>query len=281
MKKTYTVFAAAALALSLTACSSEEPAPSEENEPEVLTIVATANPHGEILEFAAPILLEEYNVKLDIVITDNYYIPNKSVNDGDADANYFQHVPFFDGEKSENGYAIVNVGGVHIEPFGIYSKEYTDPKDVPDGAEVIISNSVADNGRILAILDSAGLVKLPDGADVLAITIQDIDTPENNPKGLKFTEVNPDLLTTFFENGEGDLVAINGNYAIQAGLNPVSDSLILEVADASNPYVNIVACREGEENDPKIHALIDVLQGDAVRNFILEKWSDGSVIPAE
>ncbi|MBQ1382830.1 MAG: methionine ABC transporter substrate-binding protein, partial [Solobacterium sp.] len=83
------------------------------------------------------------------------------------------------------------------------------------------------------------------------------------------------------ENGEGDLVAINGNYAIQAGLNPVSDSLILEVADASNPYVNIVACREGEENDPKIHALIDVLQGDAVRNFILEKWSDGSVIPAE
>ncbi|MBR2991398.1 MAG: methionine ABC transporter substrate-binding protein [Solobacterium sp.] len=282
MKKTLKTIAALALALSVTACSSGEPETADTGDaPEVLKIVATANPHAEILEFAKPILLEEYNVELDIIITDNYYVPNKSVNDGDADANYFQHIPFFDGEKSENGYAIANAGGVHIEPFGIYSKDYTDPADVPDGAEVIISNSVADNGRVLAILASAGLVNLPADADVLSITIADIDNADNNPKGLKFTEVNPELLTTVFENGEGDLVAINGNYAIQAGLNPVNDSLILEVADENNPYVNIVACREGEENDPRIQALIDVLQGDAVRNFIRENWSDGSVIPAE
>ncbi len=282
MKKLFKTLTATTLALTLAACGAAEEEPETTGEePAVLTIVATANPHGEILEFAAPILLEEYNVKLDIVITDNYYIPNKSVNDGDADANYFQHVPFFDGEKTENGYAIANVGGVHIEPFGIYSKTYTDPADVPDGAEVIISNSVADNGRVLAILASAGLVNLPAGTDVLAVTIADIDNAENNPKGLKFTEVNPELLATFFEDGQGDLVAINGNYAIQAGLNPVNDSLILEVADADNPYVNIVACREGEEDDPRIQALIDVLQGDAVRNFILTNWADGSVIPAE
>ncbi len=287
--KTLTV---SAIALTLTACSSSSSAAaasaaastaasSASAEPEVLTVIATANPHAVILEEARPILLEQYNIDLQVTVTDDYYTPNEAVSNGDADANFFQHIPFFNNEKATNGYKISNVGGVEIEPFGIYSQTITDVADVPDGAEVVISNSVADNGLILAILDSAGLVNLPDDADVLTITIADIDNDENNPKHLQFTEVKPELLVTAYENGEGDLVAINGNYAIQGGLKPAEDALILEAADASNPYVNIVACQEGHENDYKIQALITVLQSEEIKDFIRSNWPDGSVIPAE
>ena len=287
MNKVLKGIIATGLALSLVGCSGgnqEASSGSEQtsggSEDKVLKVVATANPHAVILEEAAPILEQEYGITLEVEVTDDYYIPNKAVSDGDADANYFQHIPFFNQETADNGYAISNVGGIHIEPFGIYSKSVTDASEVADGATVVISNSVSDNGRILAILDSAGLVKLPEGADVLSITIADIDNEENNPKGLKFQEVKPELLVTAYENGEGDLVAINGNFAIQAGLKPGEDAVILEVANQENPYVNIVACQQGHENDEKIVALVEVLQSDAIRSFIESTWSDGSVIPA-
>ncbi|MEG0733628.1 MetQ/NlpA family ABC transporter substrate-binding protein [Anaerorhabdus sp.] len=284
MKKVLKTLLAGLLVLGLAACSSK-PAPEatpETTEPTTgettkLVVSATLDPHAKILEFAKPILAEK-GIELEIQVLDDYYIFNKALNDGEVDANYFQHVPFFDGEVEANGYKIVNAAGIHIEPFGFYSKTVKSVDEIKDGATVIISNSIADHGRILSILAKSGVITLAEGVDAQNATIEDIT---ENPKNLKFQEVKPELLTTVFEQGEGDLVAINGNYAIQAGLNPTTDAVILEQADATNPYVNIVAVQEGRENDPAIKTLIEVLKSDEVKQFILDTYSDGSVIPAE
>lgn len=276
-------FGTALLALSLAACGSSSAGSADAGtqpaaEKETLTVIATANPHEVILNEAKPILLEKYNVDLQIIETEDYYTPNRAVSDGDADANFFQHVPFFDNEKAENGYKISNVGGIHIEPFGFYSRKYTSLDELPDGAHIITSNSVADHGRVLEILAKAGLITLKDGVDSLSATKEDII---DNPHNFDFSiEVNPEQLTNALDDAQADLVAINGNYAIGAGLKPSSDALLLEQADQNNPYVNIVACQEGHENDAKIKALVEVLQSDEIVNFIKENWSDGSVIPA-
>ena len=278
-KKLALTLASALLAASLAACgqstSAGEPSGSAA---EKLTVIATANPHEVILDEAAPILLEKYNVELEIIETEDYYTPNRAVSDGDADANYFQHVPFFDNEKAENGYKISNIGGIHIEPFGFYSRKYTTLADIPDGAHIITSNSVADHGRILEILAKAGLITLKDGVDSLSATKEDI---VDNPHNFDFSiEVNPEQLTNALDDAQADLVAINGNYAIGAGLKPSTDALLLEQADQDNPYVNIVVCQEGHENDAKIKALVEVLQSEEIRDFIVSTWNDGSVIPA-
>lgn len=276
MKK---LLALLAVILLIAGCST--PAPQEEtpeDTPKTLTVSATLDPHSTILEFIKPILLEDYNIDLQITVLDDYYIFNKALDAGEVDANYFQHVPFFNGEVEANGYDISNVAGIHIEPFGFYSQTVDSVDAIPDGATVVISNSVADHGRILTILEKAGLIELSIGVDALSATVEDIAT---NPKNLKFVEVKPELLSVAYENNEGDLVAINGNYAIQAGLNPTKDTVILEQADSTNPYVNIVAVKKGTESDERIKALIEVLKSDAVKNFISSTWADGSVIPAE
>ena len=126
---------------------------------EVITVACTAEPHATILEEAAPLLAEK-GYELKIEIWDDYYIFNSALENGDVDANYFQHIPFFNNEVSEKGYDIANAGGVHIEPFGFYSKRYTSVDEIQDGDTIVISNSVSDHGRILAILDDAGLIKL-------------------------------------------------------------------------------------------------------------------------
>lgn len=274
------------LASSLVACSSNKPEEKPEasttsetaSESQTLKVSATLDPHSTILEFAKPILKEKYNIDLEIEVLDDYYVFNKALDAGEVDANYFQHVPFFNGEVEANGYKISNIAGIHIEPFGFYSKTVKSTEEISDGATVVISNSVADHGRILSILEKAGLIKLADGTDALNATIEDI---VENTKNLKFVEVKPELLTASFENNEGVLVAINGNYAIQANLNPVKDAVILEQADETNPYVNIIAVKQGSEEDERIKALVDVLKSDEVKAFITETWADGSVIPAQ
>ena len=279
-KKLTAILASSLLTISLAACGSGQSGTSGSNSgaAEKLTVIATANPHEIILNQAKPILLEKYNVNLEIIETEDYYTPNRAVSDGDADANYFQHVPFFDNEKKENGYKISNVAGIHIEPFGFYSRKYKSLDELPEGAHIITSNSVADHGRVLEILAKAGLITLKDGVDSLSATKEDI---VDNPKKFDFSiEVNPEQLTNALDDPKADLVAINGNYAIGAGLKPSSDALLLEQADQTNPYVNIVAVQEGHENDAKIKALVEVLQSDDIRKFIESNWSDGSVIPA-
>lgn len=274
MKKIFSVLVVCLAVIGLVGCGSKEEAKKDDD---TLVVSATADPHAKILEEAAPILEKEYGIKLEIEVLDDYYIFNKALDEGEVDANYFQHIPFFEEDVEKNGYDLVNAGGIHLEPFGFYSKTITSVDDIPDGAKIVISNSVADHGRILAILAESGLITLKDDVDTINATLEDI---ESNPKNLTFTEVKPELLTTSFENGEGDLVAINGNYAIQAGLNPTKDTVILEQADQDNPYVNIVAVKKGNENDKKIKALIEVLQSDTIKDFIEKTYSDGSVIPA-
>ncbi len=287
IKKLTSVVTSGILALSLAACGSSSSAAATAAasteaaaaastaaaEPQTLSVIATANPHEVILNAAAPILLEKYNIKLDIIETEDYYTPNRAVNDGDADANFFQHVPFFDNEVAENGYDLVNVAGVEIEPFGFYSKKYKSLDELPDGAHIVTSNSVADHGRILSILAKAGLITLKDGVDELTATKEDI---VDNPHNYDFSiEVNPEQLTNTLDDDQADLVAINGNYAIAAGLKPSQDALLLEQADSSNPYVNILVTRTDLKDDPRIQALAEVLKSDTTT------WSDGSVIPAE
>ena len=293
IKKLTSVVTSGILALSLAACGSSSSAAATAAasteaaaaastaaaESQTLSVIATANPHEVILNAAAPILLEKYNIKLDIIETEDYYTPNRAVNDGDADANFFQHVPFFDNEVAENGYDLVNVAGVEIEPFGFYSKKYKSLDELPDGAHIVTSNSVADHGRILSILAKAGLITLKDGVDELTATKEDI---VDNPHNYDFSiEVNPEQLTNTLDDDQADLVAINGNYAIAAGLKPSQDALLLEQADSSNPYVNILVTRTDLKDDPRIQALAEVLKSDEIKNFITPTWSDGSVIPAE
>ena len=284
MKKLFTLLLACLLFVgcsSAPATSTETSAPLTTDgtsaEPTKLVVSATLDPHAKILEFAKPILLEDYNIDLEIEVLDDYYIFNKALDAGEVDANYFQHLPFFNDEVEANGYDIVNAGGIHIEPFGFYSQTVTSVDEVPDGATVIISNSVSDHGRILTILAQAGLITLADDVDAISATVEDI---VDNPKNLQFKEIKPELLSLAYENNEGDLVAINGNYAMQAGLNPLEDAVILESADETNPYVNIIACRSGDETRPEIQALVEVLKSDEVKQFVEETYG-GSVILAE
>lgn len=273
MKKIFTGILGLLLVLTLTACGS-----SKNRDDKTLLVSATSKPHGDILEEAKGILKDEYDIDLEIEILDDYYIFNKSLDNGDVDANYFQHVPFFENEVEENGYDIVNAGGIHIEPFGFYSKSITDISQLKENDVVVIANSVADHGRILSILDEAGVIELNDGVKVQNATIEDIKT---NSLNLEFKEIKPELLTSAYENNEGAIVAINGNYAIDAGLNPTKDAVLLESATEENPYVNIVACQKGHEKDEKIKALVEVLQSDKIKEFINTTYSDGSVIPVQ
>lgn len=277
MKKLVKIVLGVALILGLAGCGNSNPNNENENNVQTLKVTCTLDPHSKILEFAKPILLEKHNIDLKIEVIDDYYIHNRALNDKEVDANYFQHVPFFNDQVEANGYDIVNVGGIHIEPFGFYSKTISSINELPDGAKVVISNSVADHGRILSILAKAGVISLKSDADAINATVEDI---VSNPKNLTFTEINPTLLATAYEQKEGDIVAINGNYAIQAGLNPTKDAVLLEQADETNPYVNIVATHKDLENDSRIAALVEVLKSDEVKNFIYETYNDGSVIPA-
>jgi D-methionine transport system substrate-binding protein len=273
MKKLLKIALALLLTVGIVGCGSQ----SDSSDEKTLTVSATLDPHAKILEQAKPLLKEKYGIDLEVKVLDDYYIFNKALDTGDVDANYFQHRPFFDGDVEKNNYKIAEAGAIHIEPFGFYSKTVKSKDQIKDGAKVIISNSVADHGRILAILADASLITIKDGVKVLDATVKDI---ASNPKNLEFTEIKPELLATSFNNGEGDLVAINGNYALQANLNPTKDAVILESANADNPYVNIVACQKGHENDEKIKALVEVLKSDDIKKFIEETYK-GSVIPVK
>lgn len=273
MKKILVLILVAVLAIALVACGQEI-----EGKDNQLIVAATLDPHSKILEFAKPILKDKYGIDLNIKVLDDYYIFNKSLVEGEIDANYFQHLPFFNNEIEANGYDIANVAGIHIEPFGFYSKKISEVSELADKSEIIISNSIADHGRLLSVLSDAGLIKLKEGVNPITATLQDIS---ENSKNLVFKEVKPELLTLAYENNEGDLVAINGNYAIQIGLNPSKDAIILESSKEDNPFVNILACRKEDVDNQNIQKLVEVLKSQEVRDFILKEYSNGSVIPAE
>lgn len=240
---------------------------------ETIKIGASNTPHAEILEFAKPIL-EKEGVTLDISTYNDYVIPNQALAEGDIDANYFQHEPFFEESVNDNEYDFVNAGAIHLEPIGIFSKKYDSLDDLPKGATILVSSSTPDWGRVLGIFQEAGLIEVKEGVDITTAAFDDI---VENPKNLTFNyENDPALMPTLYQEGEGDAVAINSNFAVDQGIDPINDSIALE--SESSPYANIVAVRSEDRDDPAIKTLIAVLKSKEVQDYILETWN-GAIIP--
>lgn len=276
MKKLFSFVLALSFVLLLAACgTSEEKSTGGDEKAETTELVVGASnvPHAEILEEASA-LLEEKGIELKIETFQDYVLPNKALDSKELDANYFQHIPYLTAQIKENGYDFVNAGGIHIEPIGVYSKKYKDLNDLPNGAQLIMSNSVADHGRLLSLLEAEGLIKLKEGIDKTTATTEDV---VENTKNLKFdTNYEAALLPQIYNNGEGDAVLINSNYAIDAGLNPLEDSIAIE--NSESPYVNVIAVRKGDENKEAIKTLVEVLRSKEIQEFILEKYK-GAVVP--
>lgn len=274
MKKWIALLFTAILVFGLAACGKSDEK-SSNNKGTKLVVGASNTPHAVILEKAKP-LLKKKGIDLEIKKFTDYVLPNKSLESEDLDANYFQHIPYLDKQIKQFGYKFVNAGGIHIEPMGIYSKKYKSLDKLPDGAKILMSNSVADHGRILTLFEKNGLIKLKDGINKDEATIKDI---VDNPKHLKFDyEYDPAFLTTAYNNGEGDAVVINSNFAIDVGMNPKKDSIAIEGDDS--PYVNIIAVRKGDENKKAIKTLVEVLHSKEIQDFILDEWK-GSVVPVK
>ena len=279
MKKLLTLALSLTLCLSLAACGGSKETPAAEEKPAeteapaettVLNVAASATPHAEILEVCVPILAEQ-GIDLQVHVYGDYVVPNTAVEEGAEDANYFQHVPYLDNFNAENGTHLVSVAGVHIEPMGIYAGKTTSLDALADGASVAVPNDVTNEARALLLLEAQGLIKLSDDAGLDA-TPNDI---VENPKNLTFKELEAAMIPNAVD--EVDLSVINVNYALEAGFNPTEDALAIE--DANSPYVNIVAVKEGNENNPAVLALVEALQSDTVRDFINETYG-GAVVPA-
>lgn len=276
MKKWLSVILTLAVALVLAACgSTEEKSEGADKKEETKTLVVGASnvPHAEILEEVKP-LLEEKGIELEIETFQDYVLPNQALESKELDANYFQHIPYLNGQIKENGYDFVNAGGIHIEPIGVYSKKYKSLDELPKGAKIIVSSSVAEHGRVLSLLEKQGLIKLKEGVEKTTATVEDI---VENKKEIEFdTEYEASLLPQIYNNDEGDAVLINSNYAIDAGLNPLEDSIAIEESDS--PYANIIAVRKGDENSEAIKSLVEALRSKEIQDFILEKY-EGAVVP--
>ena len=237
---------------------------------EKLVVGATPVPHAEILELIKPTLAKE-GVDLEIKVFTDYVQPNVQLSEKRLDANYFQTKPYLDGFNKGKGTNLVTGVGVHVEPFGGYSKKYKSIADLPEGATVAIPNEGSNAGRALLLLQKNGLITLKDPTNALA-TPKDIAT---NPKKLKFRELESAVLPRAL--GQVDLALINTNYALEAGLNPAKDALVIEGADS--PYVNFLVARPDNKDSVAIQKLAKALTSPEVKAFIEKKYS-GAVLPA-
>ncbi|MRG85156.1 MetQ/NlpA family ABC transporter substrate-binding protein [Salinibacillus xinjiangensis] len=289
MKKLFTLFISILFVVTLTACGTgDEPDESdgsngesqtddsteETNETTSITVGATAVPHAEVLEQAKPILAEQ-GIDLKIETYDDYVLPNRDLYEGRLDANYYQHTPYLNQQLKEfEEYDFVSLGGIHIEPIGIYSSNISSVDEIPENTPVLLSSSVADHGRILALFEREGLITFKDGVDPQSASIDDID---ENPKNLEFDATyDPALLPQFYEREEDALVAINTNYAIEADLHPAEDALILEGSES--PYANLVVTNSENENDEALQTLVEVLRSEEIQNFMEEEYK-GAIVP--
>lgn len=257
---------AALLVLGLTACGGKK------SDGTTIKVGATPAPHAAILEVAKEILAEQ-GYTLDIVEYDDYVTPNTSLEDGSLDANYFQHITYMNEFNTEHGTHMVSVAGIHYEPFGLYAGKTTALVDLADGAQIAVPNDGTNEARALLLLEQEGLIKLKEGVG-LSATKSDV---AENPHNFEIIELNADQLPSRLQ--DVDMAVINGNYAIDAGLK-VSDAVAVEAATgaAAEAYVNVLAVKEGSENNAGIQALVKALQSDAVKTFIEETY-DGAVVP--
>ncbi|MGJ9457516.1 MetQ/NlpA family ABC transporter substrate-binding protein [Oceanobacillus sp. CF4.6] len=238
-----------------------------------ITVGASSVPHAEILEEAKP-LLEEQGITLNIEEYQDYVFPNDDLASGDLDANYFQHLPYLNQTVADTGYEIESIGGIHVEPMGVYSQSITSIDEIPDGTEVILSNSVSDHGRILSLFEAEGLLTLDEGVEKSEATMEDI---AENPKNLSFSpDYDPAFLPEYYNSEEEALVVINTNYAIESGLSPLDDALFIEGEESE--YVNIIAAKSEDKDNEALNTLIEVLQSEEIQNFIIENYK-GAVVP--
>ena len=242
---------------------------------EVIKVGATATPHGEILESIKDALAAE-GYELDIVIYDDYVLPNKALADGELDANYFQHRPYLNSYNEQNGTDLVSAAVIHYEPFGIYSNGVASLADLAEGATILIPADDSNGTRALLLLQQEGLIELPEGSS-LDSSLTTLDVVDDH--GYVITPVQADLIPSQLKNSdEGTIAIINGNYALAAGYTS-DDALAYESTDseATETYANVVAVRSGDENSAKIQALVKALQTDAVKQFINDTYK-GSVV---
>ncbi len=290
MKKKFGIIAAMFLsALSLSACGSSAPetatttgTTAADNTGEEtsgasgglteVVVGASPAPHAEILE-AAVSLMEEKGYRLTIKEYTDYVQPNLALDGGDLDANYFQHLPYLENFNEENGTKLVSAAAVHYEPFGIYAGKSNDLDALADGAVVAVPNDATNEARALLLLQDEGLITLTDGVGLNATKTDVVE----NPKNLTIMEIEAAQVPRSLQ--DVDIAVINGNYAIAAGLK-VADALAVEASDslAASTYGNVVAVKEGHENDEAIQALVEALTSDEVKSFIDDTY-EGAVVP--
>jgi D-methionine transport system substrate-binding protein len=268
---------ATALVLALAACGSSEPATSADataapSAEAVLKVGVSPIPHAVILKFVKDNLAAKEGLNLEIIDFADYVQPNVQLDEGQLDANYFQHRPYLDDFNASKGTKLTFVQAVHLEPLGLYSKKITDAASLGQGATVALPNDATNLGRALKLLADNSLITLKDGVGIAA-TERDVT---GNPKDLKFQPLEAAQLPRSLE--DVDAAVINGNYALESGLNPANDSLVLEKAEG-NPYANGLVVKAGNEKDPRVVKLAKLLAGPEVKQFI-EQTYKGAVISA-
>ena len=278
MRKALTLVATGvATALALTACGGSDSTPSaveslDPANPVTLTVGASPTPHARILEFVRDNLAEDAGLKLEIQEFDDYVTPNISLNDGDSDVNYYQHLPYLESQMESQGYDFEHGAGIHVEPYAAFSEKHNDVSSIQDGARVMVTNDPSNQARALKMLESEGLVKdIADDSSVLTLT------DEQNPKNLDFQENQPELLVNDLSDPTVDLAIINGNYILEAGLS-TDDALIVEPVE-NNPYANFLVWKTGNK-DARIDKLEELLHSPEVKAYIEETWPNGDVTAA-
>ncbi|WP_349828225.1 MetQ/NlpA family ABC transporter substrate-binding protein [Brevibacterium litoralis] len=263
--------AGASAALLLSACG----AAAAEEELTTLTVGTSITPQGDIMQFVADELAAEAGLEIEVVTYDDYTLPNRALVDGDLDANYFQHFPYLESEANAQGYELFAFErGIHIEPFALYSDRYEDVSEIPEGGTIGINNDPSNQGRALKLLQQAGLITLAEGVDPVSATVHDV---AENPRNLEFVEADASMLAQTLPDTAASVV--NGNNALNAGLSATRDGLVVESPE-DNPYQNLLVVRAGEETDPALQTLDELVHTDEVRTYIEETWPDGEVIPA-
>lgn len=241
----------------------------------VIKVAASATPHAEILEQAKP-LLEAKGYDLQVTVFDDYVQPNEVVESGDFDANYFQHIPYLESFNEEKGTHLVNAGGIHYEPFGIYPGTKASLDELADGDSIAVPNDTTNEARALLLLQDNGIITLKEGAGLTA-TKNDI---VENPYNVDMVELEAAQVPRVKD--EVAFMVLNGNYALEAGFSVAKDAIAYEKADseATKTYVNVIAVKEGNENSDKIKALVEVLTSQEIKDYINNTY-DGAVIPFE
>lgn len=284
MKKIFTLLLALTLLTSLVACNNstgntnknnaetntETNTETQTDDDNKIIIGVSPVPHAEITEALKDEFAKE-GLDVEVKVFDDYVQPNLALDQGDIDANYFQHIPYLINFAKERGLNLENLGSVHIEPMGLYSDKIKSLDELKDGDEVLIPSDPSNGRRALLLLEKNGLITLKDDTKE-DITEKDID---QNTKNLKFTPIEAANIPNVYKDAA--LAAINTNFALGAGLNPSADAIALE--DKDSPYANVIAVRKGEETKDKFQKLIKVFQSEACKKFIEDTYK-GEIYPA-